>query len=107
ANEVAIGLTMPHAAVEICRQRLTPAAFNRAVVLAEPFTPDEALAAGFLDQLVPIDDIGETARTAASRFGQLNAAAHTASKERARAHALAAIAAGIDADEEVLRSLLG
>jgi enoyl-CoA hydratase len=31
ANEVAIGLTMPHAAVEILRQRLTPACFNRAV----------------------------------------------------------------------------
>ena len=29
ANEVAIGLTMPHAAVEICRQRLSPAAFNQ------------------------------------------------------------------------------
>ncbi|MGH2726115.1 MAG: crotonase/enoyl-CoA hydratase family protein [Actinomycetota bacterium] len=107
ANEVAIGLTMPHAAVEICRQRLTPAAFNRAVILAESFTPDEALAAGFLDQLVPSDEIDETARSVASRFAQLNAAAHTASKLRARAHALEAIAAGIDADEKGLRSLLG
>ena len=31
ANEVAIGLTMPLAAVEICRQRLAPAQLNRAV----------------------------------------------------------------------------
>lgn len=107
ANEVAIGLTMPHAAVEICRQRLTPAAFNRAVNLAEPFTPDEAVSAGFLDQVVPIDSVRETARSAASRFAQLNAAAHAASKLRSRAQALDAISAGIDADEKALRSLLG
>jgi enoyl-CoA hydratase/carnithine racemase len=107
ANEVAIGLTMPHAAVEICRQRLTPAAFNRAVSLAEPFTPDEAVSAGFLDQVVPIDAVRETARSAASRFAQLNMSAHNASKLRARAQALDAISAGIDADEKALRSLLG
>jgi enoyl-CoA hydratase len=107
ANEVAIGLTMPHAAVEICRQRLTPAAFNRAVNLAEVFTPEEAVSAGFLDQMVPIDAVREAARSAASRFAQLNATAHTASKLRSRAQALDAIAAGIDADEKVLRSLLG
>ena len=37
ANEVAIGLTMPRAAVEICRQRLAPAHFTRAVGLAEVY----------------------------------------------------------------------
>ena len=35
ANEVAIGLTMPQTAIEICRQRLAPSHFNRAVILAE------------------------------------------------------------------------
>jgi enoyl-CoA hydratase/carnithine racemase len=48
ANEVAIGLTIPRAAVEILRQRLTPAHFNRAALLAEPFSPDNAVQAGFL-----------------------------------------------------------
>ena len=37
ANEVAIGLTMPRAAIEICRQRLTPSHFNRAVILAQNY----------------------------------------------------------------------
>ncbi|MGH2784725.1 MAG: crotonase/enoyl-CoA hydratase family protein [Actinomycetota bacterium] len=107
ANEVAIGLTMPHAAVEICRQRLTPASFNRAVILAETFTPEEAVVAGFLDTVVPMDEVLETARTAATRFMQLNAAAHTASKLRARSHALQAIASAIEADDAALRSMLG
>ena len=39
ANEVTLGLTMPLAAVEICRQRLTPAHFHRAVSLAEVYSP--------------------------------------------------------------------
>ena len=44
ANEVAIGLTMPRPAIELARQRLTPAHFNRAVILAEVYAPDEAAA---------------------------------------------------------------
>ncbi|MEX2556030.1 MAG: crotonase/enoyl-CoA hydratase family protein [Actinomycetota bacterium] len=107
ANEVAIGLTMPHAAVEVCRQRLTPAAFNRAVILAETFTPDGAVDAGFLDQVVPMERVDEVARSAAERFTQLNAEAHAASKLRARAHALEAIAAAIESDAAGMRALLG
>ena len=41
ANEVAIGLTMPWAAIEICRQRLTPSHFHRVVNLSEVYTPSE------------------------------------------------------------------
>ena len=39
ANEVAIGLTMPSPALTILRSRLTPSSFDRAVGLAEVFTP--------------------------------------------------------------------
>ncbi len=99
ANEVAIGLTMPLSAIEVCRQRLTPAAFNRVVVLAELFAPDEgAIAAGFVDRVVPPSELGEAARTAAAALAELDLDAHAASKLRARAHALTAISDGIDAD---------
>jgi enoyl-CoA hydratase len=98
ANEVAIGLTMPHAAVEILRQRLAPAVFNRAVTIAEPFSPDNAVAAGFLDQVVPADELAATARALATQLTGLDMAAHAASKLRARGHTLAAVRAGIDAD---------
>lgn len=107
ANEVAIGLTMPFAAVELCRQRLSPAAFNRAVILAETFTPDGAVAAGFLDETVAPADLRDAARAAALRFATtLNPEAHAGSKLRARAKALEAIAAGIAEDEATLRSFL-
>ncbi len=99
ANEVAIGLPMPVTAVEISRQRLTPAAFNRAVVLAEAFAPNEdAVAAGFLDRVVPADELAEAARSTAETLTGLDMDAHAASKLRARDPALRAIRAGIESD---------
>ena len=53
ANEVAIGLTMPRTAIELCRQRLATPYLSRAMVNAEIFDPDGAAAAGFLDRVVP------------------------------------------------------
>ena len=38
-NEVAIGLTVPRFAIEVARQRLTPAYFSRVVMTAEMFGP--------------------------------------------------------------------
>jgi enoyl-CoA hydratase len=98
ANEVAIGLTMPRAAVEICRQRLTPAHFQRAVLLAEVFAPEEAVAAGFLDRVVAPTELLGAARATASELAKLDLAAHAASKIRVRDTALAAIRAGREAD---------
>ena len=99
ANEVAIGLTMPLAAVEICRQRLTPAAFNRATIIAEPFSPDTAVDAGFFDEVVEVSALHDVARDTAVRLSKLDPDAHAASKLRARDQALRAIRAGIDADD--------
>jgi enoyl-CoA hydratase len=96
ANEVAIGLTMPLAAVEICRSRLTPSHFNRAVVLAEQFSPDDAVAAGFLDRVVDAAELHDAARTTAVTLAALDLDAHAGSKLRVRAHALQAIRAGIE-----------
>jgi enoyl-CoA hydratase len=100
ANEVAIGLTVPRAAVEVCRQRLTPAAFNRAVLLAEPFTPDAAVGAGFLDAVVPAAELLPTALANAALLAGLDLDAHAATKQRARRGALAALRAAIDADHD-------
>jgi enoyl-CoA hydratase len=99
ANEVAIGLTMPHAAVEILRQRLTPAAFIRASLLAETFSPTNAVEAGFLDRVVPADELEGVARGVATQLLALDREAHRGSKLRVRAETLSALRAGIAADE--------
>src|SRR6201987_2681542 len=43
ANEVAIGMTLPIAAIEIMRMRLTRAAFQRGVAMAATFAGDAAI----------------------------------------------------------------
>jgi enoyl-CoA hydratase len=99
ANEVAIGLTMPRAAVEICRQRLAPAQFNRAVMLAETFSPEEAMAAGFLDRVVDAADLEENARDTARLLCGLDLQAHRLTKLRARARLLHDLRAAIEEDD--------
>ncbi|MET7337566.1 crotonase/enoyl-CoA hydratase family protein [Nonomuraea sp. NPDC005650] len=95
ANEVAMGITMPYAAIEIVRQRLTPACFTRAVLLAETFSPDDAVAAGFLDRVVEPARVSEAARETAEALTALDLKAHAASKARARRQTLEAIRSGI------------
>ena len=101
ANEVAIGLTMPYPAIEILRNRLTPSAFNRAVMLAEPFSPANAVEAGFLDAVVTADELAVTVRTIATAASTLDMAAHAASKLRARGAMLAAMRTGTDAQYSI------
>jgi enoyl-CoA hydratase len=103
ANEVAIGMTMPRAAVEICRQRLTPACFNRAVLLAEVFAPEDAVAAGFLDRLVSAGELADAAAGAAAELARLDLDAHAATKLRARRLAMSALREAIDADDTAYR----
>jgi enoyl-CoA hydratase len=96
ANEVAIGLTLPRAAIEICRQRLTPAHFNWATVLAEVFPPAGAVKAGFLDRVVEAADFDQELATVLVGIAQLDMTAHAATKLRVRKQALAAIHEAIE-----------
>lgn len=98
ANEVAIGMIMPRAAVEIVRQRLTPAAFTRATLLSETFTPENAIEAGLVDRVVEAIELVEVAHHMATQLATLDMRAHSASKLRAREQTLQALRAGIDAD---------
>lgn len=84
ANEVAIGLPMPRVAAAMLRHRLSPAAFQRAVVLAESFDPEGARQAGFFDELADPTDLADRAASRAARFMQLDLRAHAASKRRIR-----------------------
>lgn len=102
ANEVALGVTMPFFALEICRQRLAPTHFHRAAVLAEMYGPEDAVTAGFADRAVPASELRDTAHAVATQLAKLDPTAHAASKLRARAQALGAIRAAIEADAEAL-----
>ena len=85
ANEVAIGMTMPRVAAAVLRNRLEPAAFQRAVTLAQNFDVDSALEAGFFDEVGEPASLLSRARERASEFRSLDASAHKASKRLVRA----------------------
>ena len=96
ANEVAIGMVLPMAAIEIMRMRLTRAAFQRGISMAATFAGQDALAAGWLDELAEPEQVLPRARHVAADAAALHAHPHVASKMKAREDALKAIRAGID-----------
>jgi enoyl-CoA hydratase len=102
ANEVAIGLPLPSSAVEICRARLAPAHFQRATVNAEIYQPDQAVPAGFLDEVVPAADLTAAAHAVAGRLAALDFKAHADTKLRTRAETLTVLRQSIAVDATAL-----
>lgn len=98
ANEVQIGMTLPRFAIELCRQRLTPAALQRAALMATPHTPVQALEAGLVDELAPAAALRDAVQAQVARLAQLDARAFAATKQRLRAATLAALRQAIADD---------
>jgi enoyl-CoA hydratase len=96
ANEVAIGMVLPYAALEVMKLRLTRAAYQQSVGLAKVYFGEAALAAGWIDEIALPEAVLERAEESAREFAKLHRGAHSASKLRARAEALDGIRAGID-----------
>ncbi len=84
ANEVAIGMTMPRVAAAMLEHRLDPAAYQRAVTLAEFFDVESAARAGFFDELVDPEELAGRAGALAQQLLQLDPRAHSVSKRRIR-----------------------
>jgi enoyl-CoA hydratase len=97
-NEVKIGLTVPLYVVELARQRLSPAEFNRSLLTAHMYGPEEAVAAGFLDRVVAPADLADAARATAEELAGLNMEAHGATKLRLRESALEAFRAAVETE---------
>ena len=70
AIEVEIGMTIPISALEIMRFRLTPAAFDRGASMAATFVGDEAIAGGWLDEIVEADRVVARAQEVAAQAAE-------------------------------------
>ena len=105
ANEVAIGLTMPRAAVEILRQRLTPAHFNQSGHPRRDVFTTGCVGAGILDRVVAPSELREAARSDRSDVRGSRPHAHETSKKRARRQTLLSLRAAIEADFVELRTI--
>ena len=99
-NEVQIGLTLPRFAIEVCRQRLSPAHFNLATITAIPYNQRQAVAAGFLDEVVLPESLAEVLKSRTDHLRKLHAESFTATKLQLRAAALTVLRDAIRQDVE-------
>jgi enoyl-CoA hydratase len=97
-NEVAIGMALPIFAVELARYRMPPSHFDAATVYATIYDPNGAVAAGYLDAVVPADDVVSTAVAHGRTLAELRSGAVRRTKELARGPVVDRIRATLAAD---------
>lgn len=101
-NEVQIGITMHHVGIELARDRLRKSAFHRSVINGEMFDPQGAKDAGFLDKVVPVEQLQDAARAAALQLKKINMTAHRNTKLKVRKALLETLDAAIELDKQHL-----
>jgi enoyl-CoA hydratase len=84
-NEVRINLAVPPFAADVARARLNPTHFTRATLLAEVFDPRGAVEAGYLDEVVALEQVRSRAIEVATTFAaELKPGAFRATREIVR-----------------------
>src|SRR5436309_5128083 len=84
-NETAIGLALPSWAILIARSAIPPRWRTEAILHARPYSPAEAKTRGFVDIVVPAEQLLEAAAKAAAPLAALDPTAYGTSKTRLRA----------------------
>ena len=87
-NEIGIGMPLPQVTVELARARLDPRAFTRATLHAQLYDGEGAVRAGYLDEVVPADELLDRVMAKAAEMAKFAPSGYLPSKHRAR-HALA------------------
>jgi len=99
-TELAVGVPFPVAALEICRFTMGTSA-TRAALQAKMIDADTALARGWIDAIVPNDDLIAQAIATARELGDYSPAAYAATKRQLHQPTRSAIDAGVAIDEKV------
>ncbi|AUC20968.1 MULTISPECIES: crotonase/enoyl-CoA hydratase family protein [Polaribacter] len=97
-NEVMIGMTMHNAGIAIAKSRLSEVYVNRSVNNSEIYNPKDAVKAGFLDLIVPVDHLLPATIKVAGMFSKLNKKAHAATKLKVRKQHLQDLENAIELD---------
>lgn len=99
ANEVRINMAVPHWTIELFRDRV-PATFRtRMLLTGELFGPTTAVQAGYLDEVVAVDQVIDRARTVAVELAStVSMAKHKDTKDLLRADLLARMRSAIDTE---------
>lgn len=100
APETALGMDLPPILVELIASRISPRHMTRVAVQAETYNPEQAVDAGFLDEVVDAAEIDARAQAAAERLASLPAQ-YGANKLSVRARTLKIMRANL---EELLKA---
>lgn len=79
-TETALGMSFPVFGIELAKARLNPAYLTRSFVQSQVFSPEEAVSAGFLDQVVTSDQVMDTAMAKAKMLSELPGSAYARNK---------------------------
>ena len=102
-TELAVGVPFPVAALEICRDAMGISA-ARAALQAKTIDADTALARGWIDAVVPKDELLTQALAAARELGQYSPAAYAATKSSCTSRCAPRSAPAPSTDENVRAS---
>jgi enoyl-CoA hydratase len=97
-NEVSIGMVVPVLAMELARPRLAPSELPRATLGAQVYAPDEAARAGYLDEVVPVEQLEARAKAEAARLGAFARRAYAGTKQRLRGAIIEHIRTTLESD---------
>ena len=97
-NEVTIGMPVPVLAMELARDRLATTELGRATLCAHIYAPEEAVRAGYLDEVAPPADVLTRAKEEAAKLGALGRMAYGATKKRLRGKTIEHVLSSLDAD---------
>ncbi len=103
-NEVSIGLPVPMLAMELARDRIATTELGRATMRAQIYGPDDAVKAGFVDEVVPAAELLARATDEAKKLGGLSRTAYHESKKRLRGRTIELITSSLDRDMNQLMS---
>ena len=106
-NEVAIGMTLPEFGVVFARERLSKRYYERATLQAEMFAPGSARDAGFMDRVVPVEDLDTAVEQEVTRLAALHPAAFAGTRKRVRSAAAEEIREGLARDVSRITAMLG
>jgi len=83
-NEIRAGLILPVFAIELPRFRINPRMYQEAAMQSRLFSPEEAVEAGFLDEVADADKVREVAYRKAEELSSLPNPMYAVSKLRDR-----------------------
>lgn len=96
--ETQIGMVLPDWAIELTKERLVGPHVQQAAIESRVYDPMSSVEAGFLDRVVPGDELLDAALTEAARLAALPAAAYAGNAAKVRADGIARLEEAVARD---------